>query len=353
LLIRDAEILVRGKLVIMIRRCLDIWLRLNSQVWRHIPDSLKNLSAGRAYGRYLHALICRSSKRTQSHGTFFLRNRPEMELMCRLVSRKAPGARVAIAVLACSKGAEVYSILWSIRTSRPDLEVTLQAVDISQEIIDFAQRGTYSLKGSASLKAPDHAGLTEEEKLVRLTNKDQGLDQGASIFERMDQSEMETMFDTEGDQAKVKSWLKVGIDWRLGDASAPKLIHELGPQDVVVANRFLCHMEPAAAESCLRNLAGLVNPGGYLFVSGVDLDVRTKVAQELDWKPVPDLIREIHEGDFSLAMGWPLEWWGLEPFSQRQTDWRIRYASVFQVGKTPLFDSDGSTARFVGSSQEN
>jgi len=258
--------------------------------------------------------------------------------MCRLVGQKPHGARVAISVLACSKGAEVYSILWSIRTSRPDLKITLQAVDISQEIIDFAKKGIYSLKGPASLKAPDHLGMTEEEKLIWITCRDQGRNQSESIFERLDQSEMEAMFDREGDQAKVKSWLKEGITWRRGDANSPELIHALGTQDVVVANRFLCHMEPAAAETCLRNIAGLVKPGGYLFVSGVDLDVRTKVAKEMDWKPVPDLFREIHEGDFSLATGWPHEWWGLEPFWENDPGWRIRYASVFRVGQAPLFN---------------
>jgi hypothetical protein len=76
-----------------------------------------------------------------------------------------------------------------------------------------------------------------------------------------------------------------------------------------VANRFLCHMHPEEAEECLCNLARLVKPGGYLFVSGVDLGVRTKVARELGWRPVTELISEIHEGDPSLRRGWPLEYW--------------------------------------------
>ena len=101
---------------------------------------------------------------------------------------------------------------------------------------------------------------------------------------------------------------------------------------MVVANRFLCHMEPAAAERCLRNIARLVKPGGYLFVSGIDLDVRTRVARGMGWKPVSDMIRDIHEGDPSLRRGWPLEYWGLEPFCDDRSDWRIRYASVFQIG---------------------
>ena len=320
----------------MIRRCLEIYLGVARRVWYHLPNCLKNLSVGRAYGRHLHALVCRYSKRNQNHSTFFMRNRPEMELMRRLVSQNVHGAKVAISVLACSKGAEVYSILCSIRTSRPDLKITLQAVDISQEIVDFAQEGAYSLKGPVDLQAQDQLGMTDEEELIRLTCRDQGPDQGASIFQRLDQSEMEAMFDREGNRAKIKPWLKEGVTWRLGDASAPELIQELGTQDVVVANRFLCHMEPAAAERCLRNIGGLVKPGGYLFVSGVDLDVRTKVAKDLDWQPVSDLIREIHEGDFSLAMGWPFGWWGLEAFYEDHSDWMIRYACVFRVGQTSV-----------------
>jgi len=270
--------------------------------------------------------------------------------MRRLVGQKAHGAEVAIAVLACSKGAEVYSILWSVRRSRPDLKVSLHAVDISQEIIDFAKDGVFSLKGPGNLKAPDRLGMTEEERLTWSTCRDQGSDQSASIFQRLDESEMDAMFHLDGDRAAVKPWLKEGITWQVGDVSAPKLIHALGPQDVVVANRFLCHMEPAAAERCLRNISRLVKPGGYIFVSGVDLDVRTKVAKDMNWQPVPELMREIHEGDASLTMGWPLGWWGLEPFREDHPDRRIRFASVFRVGETPIgisrmFHSDDSKLR--------
>lgn len=94
-------------------------------------------------------------------------------------------------------------------------------------------------------------------------------------------------------------------------------------------------MEPAMAETCLRNIGRLVRQGGHLFVSGIDLDVRTKVALEMGWKPVADLVRKIHEGDTSITRGWPLEYWGLEPFDDRRPDWRICYASVFRVSEAP------------------
>jgi chemotaxis methyl-accepting protein methylase len=238
-------------------------------------------------------------------GTFFLRNRPVLELMQRLVDQKANGSNLRVAVLACSIGAEVYSILWTIRSARPDLKVRLNAVDISQEILSFAEKGIYSPGTSQFV--------------------------GSSIFERLTEDEMVEMFDWEGDEAKVKSWLREGITWQLGDAADPELIHILGPQDMVVASNFLCHMAPVDAETCLRNVAQLVSPGGYLFVSGVDLDIRTKVALDLGWEPVPELLAEIHDGDPIVRADWPWHWWGLEPLNRRKHDWRTRYAAVFRI----------------------
>jgi SAM-dependent methyltransferase len=148
----------------------------------------------------------------------------------------------------------------------------------------------------------------------------------------MSPGEMKAMFNMEGNQVRVKPRFQDGITWYLGDAGDPSLIDTLGLQDIVVANRFLCHMHQKQAEECLRNIARLVKPGGYLFVSGVDLGVRSKVVRELGWRAVTELIREIHEGDPSLRRDWPLEYWGLEPFDQGRIDWEVRYASVFRRG---------------------
>ena len=230
--------------------------------------------------------------------------------MRRLVRQKDHGSALRIAVLGCSIGAEVYSILWVIRSARPDLNVLLDAVDISKEILNFAEKGTYT---------PDCSQLV-----------------GASIFERLTEAEMAEMFDCEGDQATVKSWLREGITWHLRDAADPELMRILGPQDMVVASNFLCHMAQADAEKCLRNVARLVSPGGYLFVSGVDLDIRTKVALDLGWEPVPELIKEIHNGDPSVRADWPWQWWGLEPLNRRRHDWRTRYAVSFRIVSSQL-----------------
>jgi chemotaxis methyl-accepting protein methylase len=283
------------------------FLRVNQWAWNRLPSSLRALRPVTSYGTFLHSLVRLRAERTQFHGTFFLRNRPELELIRFLAGQKPEGSTLRIAVLACSNGAEVYSIVWRIRSARPDLKVVVHAIDISNEILEMAQKGIYSLQTHALVGSP--------------------------IFERLTDEEMRTMFDQDDGRMRIKSWIKEGIDWQVADAGDQRLADFLGGHDIVVANKFLCHMAPPDAERCLRNIAHLVDPGGYLFVSGIDLDIRTKVALELGWAPVPDLLEEIHNGDPSVRRDWPWKYWGLEPFDRKKRDWSVRYASVFQLGK--------------------
>src|SRR5580658_192998 len=311
----------------ILRSCLGTYLFQITRIWNHLPASVRRLPLGQAYGRHLHAVVRLYAERKQYVATFFLRNRAELDLMRRLLGQRAPGSSLDVSVLACSKGAEVYSILWALRSARPDLRLTTHAVDISQEILEFAERGIYSCNSSDVSQATKREGILASGDVNWNTCRDQS----ASIFERMTEEEMQEIFEMKGDQAKVRSWLKEKVIWLRGDAGDPELVGVLGPQDIVVANRFLCHMRPADAEACLRSVAGLVVPGGFLFVSGVDLDVRTKVAVELGWKPRPEWMVEIHDGDSSLRTGWPCKYWGLEPIDKTRADWKIRYASVFQL----------------------
>ncbi len=313
------------------RRFITTYISQLKRIWRCLPDSLRRQSAGQRFGKYLHALVRSQAERKQYFGTFFFRNRAELELMRRLLDQKAPNAGVEIAVVACSKGAEVYSMLWAIRSARSDLRIRVHAIDISQEILDFAEKGVYSRKGLDGPQLPDSERAHSGDVMWNTSR-----DQNAPIFERMTDQEFHAMFELQGDHARVRPWLKEGIIWLCADAGDPGLIRHMEPQDIVIANRFLCHMEPATAESCLLHVARLVRPGGYLFLSGVDLDVRTRVAQRMGWKPVHELIREIHDGDASLRRGWPLEYWGLEPFCENQPGWETRYASVFQIGPGEL-----------------
>jgi SAM-dependent methyltransferase len=283
------------------------YMRLNRWIWNLLPPSLTTIRPMRSYGRFLHTLVRLRANRRMYFGTFFLRNRHVLELIRRLSDQKSKGSSLKISVLACSNGAEVYSILWAIHSARPDLKVIMHAVDISKEVLELAQKGVYSLEAPELVNEP--------------------------IFERVTEEEMQEMFDRNGDKVRIKPWIKEGIIWHLGDAGDPEILNILGRQDMVVADNFLCHMDPPHAEKCLRNIARLVNPGGYLFVSGIDLDVRTKVAHDLGWKPLRDLMEDIHDGDPVLRVDWPWQYWGLEPFNKRRHDWEVRYASGFQIGE--------------------
>jgi hypothetical protein len=64
----------------------------------------------------------------------------------------------------------------------------------------------------------------------------------------MSQIEKDEIFDRDGDCMKVKPQIKESISWCCADAGDPNLVSVVGHQDIVVANRFLCHVDPASAE---------------------------------------------------------------------------------------------------------
>jgi chemotaxis methyl-accepting protein methylase len=292
---------------------LNAYLRFNQRVWNRLPSGLTRFGAIRSYGNFLHRLVRMQSVRAQAFSTLFLRNRPELELIRRLLERKPQGATLRVAVLGCSTGPEAYSVAWRIRSARPDLKLILHAVDISRQAVEVAECGVYSVAASqlAATRVVDGMAATEIEEL----------------------------FDRDGDLVSVRSWIKDGIHWHVGDVGEAEVIDALGPQDIVVANNFLCHMDVAEAERCLRSIARSVSPQGHLFVSGIDLDIRTKVACDLGWRPLQELLEEIHEGDPWLRRVWPFQYGGLEPLNKRRPDWRIRYSAVFQfpsASTTPI-----------------
>jgi CheR methyltransferase, SAM binding domain len=280
-------------------------LRINRLAWNILPASVTSLAPLRRYGEFSHRVARAQGRRGQAFSTYFLRNRPTLELIRRLVERRNRSDALRVAVLGCSTGAEAYSVAWRIKTARPDLKLVLHAMDISHDAVEIGRRGRYSVKDSELIDS--------------------------NILERMTSAEIEEIFDRKGDEVSVKPWIREGIEWRVGDAGKVGIGDLLGPQEIVVANNFLCHMDESSGEACLRNIACLVGPQGYLFVAGVDLDVRTKVADDLGWSPLQELLEEIHEGDPCMSTFWPWHYAGLEPLNKQRPDWKRRYAAAFQV----------------------
>src|SRR5271157_5705393 len=130
------------------RSPVEVYLRLNKRVWKRLPSRFLTSALISSYGTFLQKLVRRRSKRRQYSGTFFLRNRPQLELMRRLVELNPSGSNLRIAVVGCSIGAEVYSMLWTLRSARQDLKVQLCAVDISADVLNIAREGVYTSQTS-------------------------------------------------------------------------------------------------------------------------------------------------------------------------------------------------------------
>jgi len=293
---------------------LSAYLRLNQRLWNKLPAGATTPRWARSYGSFLHGLARLHGARIQDFRTQFFRNWPQLELIRRLAERSTKGDALKVAVLGCSTGAEAYSVAWAARSARPDLKIAMHAMDISDVAVEVAKRGTYSLVES-------------------------------QLFQLVTDAQFEELFDRDQDIVTVKPWIKEGIDWSVGDAAEQDVIDALGPQDIVVANNFLCHMDDSMAERCLRNVARLVSPNGYLFVSGIDLDLRTKVTQDLGLNPVQELLDEIHEGDQGARSGWPFHYAGVEPLDRSKKDWRIRYAAAFRRMSATGFDDYSNRQR--------
>lgn len=265
------------------------WNALSPRVrsWKHTQD----------VGRWIH----RRARRVQPRGggcfTRFFRNLPQLELLRDLLFEKPGGAPIKIVSLGCSTGAELYSLLWLLRTARPAQGVQALGVDTEEECIQAASRGVYPCRVVEVAEVP----ATSHEQL----------------------------FTRERKTLVVQDWLKETTTWAVGDACSSDLVAQFGRHDLVLANNFLCHMSPEDAEACLRNLVQLVAPHGYLVVSGVDLDLRSRVLEGLGFVPVTARCEEIHAAEDRHA-AWPLRSWGLEPMDRTRQDWAARYATIFR-----------------------
>jgi hypothetical protein len=251
----------------------------------------------------IHRSACERQRRTPEAGyTRFLRNRPQLRVLEQVVSARPRGSDLRLAILACSRGPEAYSALWTVHSRRPDLRVACVAVDLSPAAIATAKAGTY--------------------------------ERNASELEGLSEAEVEELFVRDGGRVRVRPALADGISWRVGDLLEPASLEGLHPQDIVFANNFLIHMSDADAEACLRAITARVADDGHLFVWGVNPDVKSHVLGALGFEPNVSLLEEIHEADRTARRIWPFKYWGLEPIDKRRDDWPMRYATVFRRRRT-------------------
>ena len=284
--------------------------------WKHLPPTVLSTPPFRSLGKKIHATVSRRDRHLiggycHCHFTRFFRNVPLLEVLRDLAIQTAANGSFSVASIGCSTGAELYSLLWLIRCVQPDLEIKAWGVDLSETVIAKARAGVFS---------------STDEELAYLSA-----------------TEVAALFDREGETLSIKPFLRRGVTWLAADALDPALPRMLEPQDLVLANNFLGPFMEAEAENCLRNLARIVKPNGYLVLFGADLDLRTRWVKCQGYLPLTERIEAVHTGD-RVMLDWPWTRWGLEPLDKKRADWQTRYAVVFQVPapQIPPADSSGN-----------
>ena len=265
--------------------------------WNSLSPQVRSWRYTQHLGRRIHRRARRFQPRGGGCFTRFFRNLPQLELVRDLVLTLPEDGPVKIVSIGCSTGADLYSTLWLIRTARPTKDVQALGIDLVEECVQAASRGVYPCRviEVAAISEHSHEGL----------------------------------FTKDGKTLVVQDWLKQSVTWAVGDACAPDLAVRFGLHDVVFANNFLFQMPPERSEACLRNVTRLVAPGGYLVVSGVDLDLRSRVLGELGFVPVTTRWEEIYAAE-DVHTAWPLRFWGLEPIDRTRQDAATRYSTVFR-----------------------
>lgn len=273
-------------------------LWINQCLWTLVPESFRQSRLGLLWGRAIFR-ITGLRKRRQLTTTWFFRNRPELAQLAELVQQMPDPGTLRMTVVGCSEGAEVYSILYILSKTCADLPVKLQAYDICEEALMIARGGRYSSADNILSLTRDH--------------------------------ERDELFDKDNDELVIKQQFRDQVEWQSADPTREPVLSRIEKQDIVIANRLLFHMPPDEQYRVLQVIADMVRPGGYLFVSGLDLQVRTDLAKKRYWQPVTDNIEAIHSADSSMTRDWPFRYWGLEPFDKKHPDWSIRYCSIFRM----------------------
>lgn len=279
-------------------------------MWDTMPASVARTPVMNKTGRFIYRRFTRNTGKIQSHFTRFMRNPPLLDALRQIAGIGSLLGDLKVASIGCSTGAELYSVMYTLRGAMPGRKIMGFGSDLSSEVVKVAEMGLYMPGVPAA-----HGGLF-------------GVG-GAEIMEDEVAALQGVVEQFPDGTCRVRDHIREGISWFAADAINDDLLARMGPQDFVLANNFIGPMDDHSAERCLRNMMKLVHEGGFLVIDGVDLDVKTRVLRNASFTPVLINQQEIWGADKSKH-GWPWIRWAAEPLDESEPDWRIRYTVIFQ-----------------------
>lgn len=273
------------------------------QFVKQLPG-MRQLVESNLWRTYRHSLALRDGPRVNSNFTGFWRLPTQFEALTgpvvALFDDVAARRPLRIASAGCSNGAEAYTVASFLIRRHPYLEFTVHAFDLDEAIVEKAATASF---------------LPEQEVYCN---------------RKMTQEFVEATFDVSGDHYVVKPEIRRHVSFTVADALDRDALSRLGRMDIVLAQNFLFHLEPADAARALDNICLMLNDRAALLLDGTDLPLRQRHTRKHGLEPLDWQIEQIHnEARWARGEGWPYRYWGLEPFMTSRRDWRRRYATIF------------------------
>src|SRR5205807_2131369 len=148
----------------------------------------------------------------------------------------------------------------------PSLDWRITAMDISAEAVASTARAHYTMQHGLGKQSDELSQLIEKQAFMRADGE----------------------------------WiLAEGIRNRVsvagGDVLSSEFANSYRGFDAVFGQNYLIHMVNDSATRAFAALLGALRPGGALFVQGMDLDLRARLAARHGLTPVDFDLRDIHE----------------------------------------------------------
>ena len=278
--------------------------RLSSSGWRFFPRGVLCDVLMYPYARLAHRRVLSSGRRSQSHiYTSFYRSPHQLEALTShvipFIGRGVPPRTLSINVVACSTGAEPYTVTSELIAKFPELDFDVCASDLHEDTVARAKAAQYtSAEVFLSEDIPD-------EFVVRT-------------------------FDRAGEDHIVKPEIREKVSFNRADLLGPTFATRFEPADVVFAQNVLFHLEPADAVIAFENILGLLKDRSALFVDGMELDMKERLTAKAGLTPLAYKCREIHSYARRHS---PARWWkyyyGAEPYLVFRRSRQRRYSTIF------------------------
>ena len=207
---------------------------------------------------------------------------------------------ISSVTLACSNGAEAYTMASWLSRTVPSLDFHITAADLHQEMVQRCQEASYSA-----------AEALQSEYIT-------------TDF-------VDSTFDKQGDRYVVKAHLRDRTTFMQGDLlDAQGLREKFAPADIVTAQNVLFHLQPDDCRRAFANIVSLVKPKGVLLLEGMDLDLRVELTKKHGLTPLAHDLRRIYS---ATRVHTPPQWWkyywGTEPYLPFRRDKERRYSTIF------------------------